>query len=247
MILEKSASLGGSDIIIMTPTLYTLPPELRLMIFNLLVPQVIKLRGTKPKRLKAHSTNVSTAVMRVCRIFNQEATPIFYRVPTFHLTPSARWSGRFSNTKIFEIFMSRSPTAGIAAITSVKFDFHRTYVQYDISQQDSSLAIWLRGWCTICVRLPQLKEVKVGCIWLYSSANPAVFPLVGDWRIEETRDLTPLKGVSVVVEPEEVDETPITQFAGARNVHLMVSDNVISIDQNKSHPPLRLPFSSYKV
>ncbi|KAI4190527.1 MAG: hypothetical protein LQ346_004903 [Caloplaca aetnensis] len=231
----------------MAPTLYTLPPELRLMIFSYLVPDVIYLKAIGPKRPKVYSTNVSTTVVRVCKLFNQEATPIFYGVPTFHLRRSVRCSVKDSNTKFFEIFMSKAPTAGVAAITSIKFDINCTCVQYELNLQDSHLGFWLWKWCRIWIRLPQLKEIKVGCVCLYSSANPAVIRLIGDWRMKRTKDFTPLKGMSIVVEPRNVDKTPIKQFAGARNVHLVVSDNVISIDQNKIHPPLRLPFSRSTV
>ncbi|KAL8922479.1 MAG: hypothetical protein Q9208_005201 [Pyrenodesmia sp. 3 TL-2023] len=217
------------------------------MIFRHLIPDVVALRGYGPrKRPKVYSTNVSTAVLGVCRLFHQEATPLLYGIPTFHLRPSVRWKARGSYLGILQQFILKAPRAGIAAITSLKFDVHHTDAEAGIYLRDSALAIWSGKWCKVCIGLPQLKEIKIGCLCLYYSADPDVFSMGHNWPCGVT-DFSVLKGISIIVEPEEVDETPIAMFSGHHNVHFVVSESLISIDWDKSHPPLCLPITTAKV
>lgn len=207
------------------------------MIFRHLVPDVVKLKGNGPTKPKVYSTKVSTAVLRVCKLFNQEATPLLYGIPTFHLRPSVRWKARGSYIDVLSIFIFKAPMTGITAITSLKFDVHRTNAEAGIYLRDSALAIWSGKWCKVCIGLPQLREIKIGCLCLYYSADPEVFFMAHDWPCG-VRDFSHLKGISVIVEPDEVDEIPITEFDGDHNVHFVVSESLISIDRDKVSNPL---------
>ena len=91
-------------------------------------------------------------------------------------------------------------------------------------------------WCRVCIGLPNLKEIRIVCEYLYYSTDPVDF-----WRVDEgTRDFSHLIGISIVVEPEEVDGSPIGEFDGEPCVHFEVSHSSISIDQDKASDSVSL-------
>ncbi len=123
---------------------------------------------------------------------------------------------------------------GITAITSLKFDvgcdIGRGYgTQRELYLKDSTLAVWSGKWCRVCIGLPNLKEIRIGCEVLYHSACWYF------WDVDEgTTDFSHLIGISIVVEPEEVDNSSIDEFDGEPCVHFEVSHSSISIEQDKA-------------
>ena len=114
-----------------------------------------------------------------------------------------------------KFFVSKAPMTGITAITSLKFDVGcdvgRGYgSQRELYLRDSTLAVWSGKWCRVCIGLPNLKEIRIGCEVLYHSTDCWDF-----WRVDEgTTDFSHLIGISIVVEPEEVDNSSIDEFDG---------------------------------
>ncbi|KAL8720690.1 MAG: hypothetical protein Q9225_002483 [Loekoesia sp. 1 TL-2023] len=215
------------------------------MIFCHLFPKDVSLWPEyKDETLGFTSLDVSTAVLRVCKLFNHEATPILYGKTTFRV-----FLMDISGQEIFKTFTTYLGPSNTRAIASIEVRLDPTYDEY-LYVEDSKLDMPPMDFHGYTELLPGLKEIRIRCRGLipvedlYGSEGQVSYTNEYIENEEsEPRDFSFLEGIAIVVEPERVNYTPIDYFRGNRVLPFIVRDNAICIDRNKLDPRLRLPIA----
>ncbi|KAI4121263.1 MAG: hypothetical protein LQ338_006465 [Usnochroma carphineum] len=197
------------------PTFFSLPPEIRRMVYRNLF------RNTRffPSRQrhnhnKLESGRKAHAVLYVCKIFYNDAAPALYESGILCLSISA--GGADELAEITRII----PPLNSATITRVRFNVQRGAATKNLHLYNDTLAVSPQCLQPFIQDLPSLRELQITCKRL----------LHLKCALEDPMDFHNLKHVSILVKPEHVNRGPIGVFKGLSAVPFKVGDSAVTLD-----------------
>lgn len=206
-----------------------LPPELRQMIYRYLFTNLVfiqkRTQTFNPRRLPC-------AVLLVSKSFYMEASAMFHHASTFRLLVPAPAPRIYSledlrrlhraaieqdqgvvAATIQDTMAGASPLAQFTQFVGPCYALSLTSIKFNVQRHPLANGLWIRGralnvapscFRPIVDKFPNLREIRISCRRLYHDHEQSEQPY--------SHDYTRLKGVSIVVEPESIDQRAIQRF-----------------------------------